>query len=70
MGASLDRLNELKNAAADWFDKEKQRLQAEFDFLDAIGKARHGSKGLQNLNTQGASVILSNSINDYLGKAV
>ena len=70
MGAALDRLNELKDAASDWFDKEKQRLQAQFDFLDAIGKARHGSKGLQNLNTEGASQILANSLDDYLGKPI
>jgi len=70
MGAAQDRLQELKDAASDWFDKEKQRLQAQFDFLDAIGKARHGSKGLQNLNTEGASKILANSINEYLGKAI
>lgn len=70
MGAAVDRLNELKDAASDWFDKEKQRLQAQFDFLDAIGKARQGSKGLQNLNTEGASKILANSINEYLGKPI
>ncbi len=61
------RLQDLKDAADDWFSKEKKRLQAQFDFLDAISKKRGGSVGLQNANAQGASKILANSINDYLG---
>lgn len=70
MGAAADRLQDLKKAATDWFDKEKKRLQAQYDFLNAIGQARGGSRGLQDLNTQGASAILASSINDYLGKAI
>lgn len=69
-GPAAQRLQDLKDAADNWFDKEKKRLQAQYNFLDAIGQARGGSRGLQNLNTQGASAILASSINDYLGKAI
>lgn len=62
-----DRLNELKQAADDYFSKEKTRLQAQYDFLDSISKKRGGSVGLQDVNAQGASKILVDSINDYLG---
>lgn len=66
-GKSAQRLQDLKDAADDWFSKEKKRLQAQFDFLDAISKKRGGSVGLQDANAQGASKILANSISDYLG---
>lgn len=66
-GTAAQRLQDLKDAADDWFSKEKKRLQAQFDFLDAISKKRGGSVGLQNANAQGASKILANSISDYLG---
>lgn len=66
-GTAAQRLQDLKSAADDWFSKEKQRLQAQFDFLDAISKKRGGSVGLQDANAQGASKILANSIGDYLG---
>jgi len=69
MSNSVDRLQELKEAATDWFDKERRRLEAQWNFLDAIEKSRKGNKGLQDLNTKGASSILANSINDYIGSA-
>lgn len=68
MGKAQDRLKELSKAAEDWFGKEQNRLEAEYDFLDKIAQKRGGSKGLQALNTEGASAILANSIDDYLGK--
>jgi len=67
MAGAAQRLQELKDAADDWFSKEKNRLNAQFDFLDNISKKRGGSVGLQDANAQGASKILANSINDYLG---
>lgn len=66
-GEAKKRLDDLKSAADDWFSKEKKRLNAQFDFLDAISKKRGGSVGLQDANADGASKILSNSIDDYLG---
>jgi hypothetical protein len=65
---ALDRLGELKTAATEYFASEKKRLNAEYSFLDAISKKRGGAAGLQDANAQGASVILADSINDYLGK--
>lgn len=64
------RLEELKKAASEYFTKEKNRLNAEYAFLDNISKKRGGSVGLQDLNAEGASKILADSINDYLGKPV
>jgi hypothetical protein len=66
----VDRLNELKAAANEYFAKEKLRLNAEYDFLDAISKKRGGSVGLQDANVEGASQILGDSINEYLGKPI
>jgi len=68
MGAAKDRLGELKKAADKWFDREEQRLEAQHAFLKAILEKRGGAKGLQALNTEGASEILAESISDYLGK--
>lgn len=67
MAGAAQRLQDLKDAADDWFSKEKNRLNAQFDFLDNISKKRGGSVGLQDANAQGASKILANSIDDYLG---
>jgi hypothetical protein len=68
-GDSVKRLNELEKAASEWFSSEKKRLNAQFDFLDAISKKRGGTVGLQDANADGASSILVDSINDYLGRA-
>lgn len=62
------RLDELETAANDYFSKEQTRLQAQYDFLDAISKKRGGNVALQDTNSDGASKILVDSINDYLGK--
>ena len=62
------RLDELEKAANDYFAKEKTRLEAEYTFLDNISKKRGGNIALQDINSAGASKILVNSINDYLGK--
>lgn len=68
MGKAVDRLNELQSAAADWFASEKKRLNAQYDFLDAISKKRGGTVGLQDANAQGASKIMVDSIDDYIGR--
>ena len=67
MASTTDNLNKLKQAASDYFTSEKQRLNAEYSFLDAISKKRGGAASLQDSNAQNASDILVNSINDYLG---
>jgi hypothetical protein len=72
MAAKTDsekRLDELKKAADSWFIKQRKYYEAEFDFLDQISQKRGGTVGLQDANAQGASVILVNSINEYLAKA-
>lgn len=68
-GKAVQRLEELEKAATEWFASEKKRLNAQFDFLDAISKKRGGTVGLQDANAEGASKILVDSINDYLGRA-
>jgi len=62
------RLDELEQAANEFFSKEKTRLEAEYKFLDAISKKRGGNVALQSINSAGASKILVDSINEYLGK--
>jgi hypothetical protein len=68
-GDAVKRLDELEKAASEWFASEKKRLNAQFQFLDAISKKRGGTVGLQDANADGASAILVDSINDYLGRA-
>jgi hypothetical protein len=68
-GDAVKRIDELEKAAGEWFASEKKRLNAQFDFLDAISKKRGGTVGLQDANADGASTILVDSINDYLGRA-
>lgn len=67
-GEALKRLEELQKAGSEWFSTEKKRLNAQYDFLDAISKKRGGTVGLQDANAEGASQILIDSINDYLGR--
>lgn len=68
-GDAVKRLDELEKAANEWFISEKKRLNSQFNFLDAISKKRGGTIGLQDANAAGASKILADSINDYLGRA-
>ncbi len=67
MANATELLDTLKSAAEEWFASEKKRLTAEYSFLDAIAKKRGGTAGLQDANAQGASKILVDSINEYLG---
>ena len=67
-GEETKRLEELKAAAKDYFTSEKTRLKNQYDFLDAISKKRGGTVGLQDANAEGASKILVDSINEYLGR--
>jgi adenine C2-methylase RlmN of 23S rRNA A2503 and tRNA A37 len=62
------RLDELEKAADEYFAKERTRLEAEYTFLDNIAKRRRGNAALQDLNSEGASAILVDSINEYLGR--
>ncbi len=62
------RLDDLESAATAYFSSEKKRLRAEYDFLVAISKKRGGVERLQDANADGASQILVDSINDYLGR--
>jgi hypothetical protein len=70
VAGSQKRLEELESAAEAYFSSEKKRLEAEYNFLDAISKKRGGTVGLQDANAEGASQILADSINDYLGRAI
>lgn len=68
-GEAVKRLEELQQAASEWFSSEKKRLNAQYDFLTSIASRRGGTIGLQDVNAQGASKILVDSINDYLGRS-
>lgn len=67
-GTAVKRVEELEKAATEWFSSEKKRLNAQWDFLDAISKKRGGTVGLQDANAEGASKILVDSINEYIGR--
>ncbi len=68
-GESEKRLDALEAAASSYFSSEKKRLEADYAFLDNISKKRGGTVGLQDANAEGASKILADSINDYLGRS-
>jgi hypothetical protein len=61
-----ERLDELKQAAKDYIDKEKKILNAEHDFIDNILKKR-GANKVDNANTNTASGIFVSSLLDFLG---
>jgi len=67
-GESQKRLDDLEAAASAYFSSEKKRLEADYAFLDNISKKRGGTVGLQDANAEGASKILADSIDDYLGR--
>lgn len=68
-GKATARLEELNKAATEYFDKETKRLNAQYDFLTAMAKARGGAVGVQDINAEGAAKILVDSIDEFLGKA-
>lgn len=68
-GEASKRVDELEKAASEYFSSEKKRLNAEYNFLDAISKKRGGTVGLQDANAEGASKILVDTINEYLGRS-
>jgi len=70
VASAKQRLDELEQAANEYFSKERTRLEAQFAFLDNISKKRGGNVSLQDLNADGASKILVDSINSYLGKII
>lgn len=66
--SAVERLAELETAANEYFALERARLEAQHAFLDAIIKSRGANINLQDLNALGASSLLVDSINEYLGK--
>lgn len=66
--SAVDRLAKLETAANEYFALERTRLEAEYNFLDSIAKKRGANINLQDLNSERASSLLVNSINEYLGK--
>lgn len=68
MAGAVDRVKELQQAASDYFTSEQNRLNAQYDFLTNIAKARGGAAGLQDVNARGASKIMIDSIDAYLGR--
>lgn len=68
--SAVERLEELEAAANEYFALERVRLEAQYSFLDAIAKKRGANINLQDLNSAGASKLLVDSINEYLGKSL
>lgn len=60
------RLDELKQAAQKYIDKEKKQLNAEHDFIENILKKR-GSNKIEDTNSNSASGIFVSSLADFLG---
>lgn len=67
MGA-VARLEELKTAQAEYFAKERTRLQADSDFLRAVLAGRGGAVSVQDIATKRVGGVLIDSVSDYIGK--
>ncbi len=65
-----DRLSVLEEALTSYIAAERKRLQAQYDFLTNIARRRGGTVGLQDENAEGASKILVNSLEDYIGRPI
>lgn len=61
-----ERLEQLRQAAKEYIEKEKKALNAEYDFLDNILKKR-GINRIDNANTSTASNLFVSSLSDFLG---
>lgn len=63
--AQNDKLDKLEQAAKEYIDKQRKRLNAEYDFFDSVLKARGASK-ISDHNNDKAAELLIKSINDFL----
>lgn len=61
--AKLDR---LKEAVDDWYDREKSRLEDEATFLKSVLRGRTGSERLSRENTSEAEVLVTDDITSFL----
>lgn len=61
--AKLDR---LKEAFDDWYDREKSRLEDEATYLKSVLRGRTGSERLAQENTAEAEVLVTNDIESFL----
>lgn len=61
--AKLDR---LKEAFDDWYDREKSRLEDEATYLKSVLRGRTGSERLAQENTTEAEVLVTNDIESFL----
>jgi hypothetical protein len=60
------RLDQLRDAATSWADKEEARLKKQTALLKRILKGRTGSERLNNASTEAASDLLVDEINQFL----
>lgn len=63
--SSNDRLQKLQDAAKEYLVRERKILNAEYDFIDKILKAR-GYFKVDDANNQKASELLIKSLKDFL----
>lgn len=61
--AKLDR---LKDALTEWYDREKARLEDEATFLKSVLRGRTGSERLSRENTSEAEVLVTDDITSFL----
>lgn len=60
-----ERLDKLEQAAKEYLNREKKILDAEYDFLDSVLKARGYSK-VEDHNSDKAANLLVKSIKEFL----
>lgn len=61
-----EKLDQLKEALDEYYEKEKARLEDEAKFLRSVLKGRTGSERLSRSNSSEAEQLVSNDINSFL----
>jgi hypothetical protein len=59
-------LDDLKEAADEYFDAERQRIEDELAFLKSVLRGRTGSERVSRSNTEEARVLVINDVETFL----
>jgi len=64
--ARNQKLDRLKDALDEWYDREHSRLEDEATFLKSVLRGRTGSERLSRENTAEAEVLVTADITSFL----
>lgn len=61
-----EKLDDLKQAASEYFNNEIARINAEYDYLDKVFAGRGSAAKLEDVVVYKANSYFVNSLTDYL----